>query len=360
MSTIFNRFFTALRSVQNDRKGLLFRASAARREISFLILTLSLISCETYFDVEIPEEPSKLYAFCVPGAEDTTAIIIGVMKYAMSSETYDLTKAEIDFRVNGVSQEISYNKGYAVKNLPGDCFYTPCKINPQDKVTIDVSLDGLEDISSEAVIPDYPVNPQFIIDLVDNSVNKSRFTLKYEDESDETYYAVLFREKEYHYEEWWYEDMPGVIEKSEYTDWYEMYSSSEYDTFQSFPELYRNSMNNQAGLMFWRNSDVPQEGGIRSITFNMYIKKDVIYSERSYIDYSYEARLYKITKDLFDYYFSELVSANNYLTDFGLAQNYGTFTNIRNGFGILGGMAGVPMMCDPDIPAEEDRYLPEV
>ncbi len=328
--------------------------------LSLLILSLTLISCETYFDIDIPEEPSKLYAFCVPGAEDTTAIIIDVMKYAMSSETFDPSKAEIDFRVNGVKQEVSYNKGYTVKNLPGDCFYSPCKINPQDKVTMNVSLDGLEDISSETVIPDYPVNPQFIIDLVNNSVNKGRFTLEYEDGSDESYYAVLFREKEYHYMEWGYEDMPGVTEKSEHTQWYTMYGGAEYDTFQSFPELIRNSMNNQAGLMFWRNSDVPECDGTRSITFNMYIKKDIIDSESSYIDYSYEACLYKITKDLFDYYFSELVSSGNTLSHMGLSQNYGTFTNIRNGFGILGGMACCRMMCDPDILAEEDRYLPEV
>ena len=49
--------------------------------ISSFIL-LAAVSCEMRFDLDIREEPSKLFAFCVPGAQDTTAILIDVARFA--------------------------------------------------------------------------------------------------------------------------------------------------------------------------------------------------------------------------------------------------------------------------------------
>ena len=49
--------------------------------ISSFIL-LAAVSCEMRFDLDIPEEPSKLFTFCVPGAQDTTAILIDVARFA--------------------------------------------------------------------------------------------------------------------------------------------------------------------------------------------------------------------------------------------------------------------------------------
>ena len=68
--------------------------------ISSFIL-LAAVSCEMRFDLDIREEPSKLFAFCVPGAQDTTAILIDVARFSGDKNRYDISKAEIDFRING-------------------------------------------------------------------------------------------------------------------------------------------------------------------------------------------------------------------------------------------------------------------
>ncbi len=285
-----------------------------------------MASCETPFSLDPGNVEPKIYAFCVPGAEDTTSIIIEIARPVGSSKEYDRSKAVVDFRINGERQDVLFNKRYEHKNLPDDCFYVTRKMFPGDEVSLEVSMEGVGSVSSSTIVPDYPQETGFFIKRKEGA--RSDFVLSYADDSDDTYYAAAFYQKRREY-----------TASYEHTYYSVMYSGAEFDPFMSSPELVMNSMNNGNGLYFWKNSDARKKDGQTVVTFSEYITDDAKYGEHSGTDYSYEARIYRITEDLYNYYYSENLAGENYFNDFGLSRNNPVYTNIAGGFGILGGMA---------------------
>ena len=75
-----------------------------RRTIYVIFTLLALISCEIRFDLEIPEEDSKLFVFCLPGSWDSTAVIIDIARFAGDDISLDISKADIDICINGERQ----------------------------------------------------------------------------------------------------------------------------------------------------------------------------------------------------------------------------------------------------------------
>lgn len=312
-------------------------------------MTLMLLaSCETPFSLDPGNVEPKIYAFCVPGAEDTTSIIIEIARPVGSSKEYDRSKAVVDFRINEEIQEVFFNKGYEHKNLPKDCFYVTRKMFPGDKVSLEVSLEGVRSVSSSTIVPDYPQETDFVIKMKEG--RRSDFIVSYADDSDDTYYAAVFYQKRREYNE---------SHDYEYIFYDVKFSGYEFDPFMSSPELVMNAMNNGNGLYFWKNSDAREKDGKKVVTFSEYITEDVKYGEHSGADYSYEARIYRMTEELYNYYYSENVAGENYFNDFGMSRNNPVYTNIAGGFGILGGMASRSHVFDTTS-QEDDRYLPEV
>lgn len=305
-----------------------------------------LASCETPFSLDPGNVEPKIYAFCVPGAEDTTSIVIEIARPVGSAKEYDRSEAVVDFRINGERQEVFFNKGREHKNLPRDCFYVTRKMFPGDKVSLEVSIEGIKRVSSSTIVPDYPRETDFVIKSKEGT--RAEFILSYTDDSDDTYYAAAFYHKRREY-----------TASYEHTYYEVIYSGAEFDPFMSSPELVMNSMNNGNGLYFWKNSDAREKGGKKVVTFGEYISDDVKYGEFSGTDHSYEARIYRITEDLYNYYYSENLAGENYFNDFGMSRNNPVYTNIADGFGILGGMASRSHVFDTTS-QEDDRYLPEV
>ena len=100
----------------------------------YIFFTLMLLaSCETPFSLDPGNVEPKIYAFCVPGAEDTTSIIIEIARPVGSSKEYDRSKAVVDFRINGEIQEVFFNNGYEHNYFPKYCFYFTSSMLPEDK-----------------------------------------------------------------------------------------------------------------------------------------------------------------------------------------------------------------------------------
>ncbi len=323
--------------------------------ISSFIL-LAAVSCEMRFDLDIPEEPSKLFAFCVPGAQDTTAILIDVARFAGDKNRYDISKTEIDFRINGERQEVRFNAKDTVRSLPTDCFYVTSEIHPHDEISMTASLEGLGTVSAQTQVPSAPENMEFSIGEPDE-YRKARINIRYTDDSEDTYYAVRIREKETTTSRMVYD---GVEEVHEYVYWTDILLGYEFDPFQMYPEFNLLAFNNNMGICFWKNADMHTVAGSKEIAFDIYIKKDIEnQSWMQTIDYAYEASLFRITKDLYDYYLSAHLNSENYLSYFGMADSGPENNTITGGFGILAGMGRQTILFDTQY-THKENYLPEV
>lgn len=323
--------------------------------ISSFIL-LAAVSCEMRFDLDIPEEPSKLFAFCVPGAQDTTAILIDVARFAGDKNRYDISKTEIDFRINGERQEVRFNAKDTVRSLPTDCFYVTSEIHPHDEISMTASLEGLGTVSAQTQVPSAPENMEFSIGEPDEN-RKARINIRYTDDSEDTYYAVRIREKETTTSRMVYD---GIEEVHEYVYWTDILLGYEFDPFQMYPEFNILAFNNNMGICFWKNADMHTVAGSKEIAFDIYIKKDIEnQSWMQTIDYAYEASLYRITKDLYDYYLSARLNSENYLSYFGMADSGPENNTITGGFGILAGMGRQTILFDTQY-THKENYLPEV
>lgn len=323
--------------------------------ISSFIL-LAAVSCEMRFDLDIPEEPSKLFAFCVPGAQDTTAILIDVARFAGDKNRYDISKTEIDFRINGERQEVRFNAKDTVRSLPTDCFYVTSEIHPHDEISMTASLEGLGTVSAQTQVPSAPENMEFSIGEPDEN-RKARINIRYTDDSEDTYYAVRIREKETTTSRMVYD---GIEEVHEYVYWTDILLGYEFDPFQMYPEFNILAFNNNMGICFWKNADMHTVAGSKEIAFDIYIKKDIEnQSWMQTIDYAYEASLFRITKDLYDYYLSAHLNSENYLSYFGMADSGPENNTITGGFGILAGMGRQTILFDTQY-THKENYLPEV
>lgn len=323
--------------------------------ISSFIL-LAAVSCEMRFDLDIPEEPSKLFAFCVPGAQDTTAILIDVARFAGDKNRYDISKTEIDFRINGERQEVRFNAKDTVRSLPTDCFYVTSEIHPHDEISMTASLEGLGTVSAQTQVPSAPENMEFSIGEPDEN-RKARINIRYTDDSEDTYYAVRIREKETTTSRMVYD---GIEEVHEYVYWTDILLGYEFDPFQMYPEFNILAFNNNMGICFWKNADIQTVAGSKEIAFDIYIKKDIEnQSWMQTIDYAYEASLFRITKDLYDYYLSAHLNSENYLSYFGMVDSGPENNTITGGFGILAGMGRQTILFDTQY-THKENYLPEV
>lgn len=320
------------------------------------IILLAAVSCEMRFDLDIPEEPSKLFAFCVPGAQDTTAILIDVARFAGDKNRYDISKTEIDFRINGERQEVRFNAKDTVRSLPTDCFYVTSEIHPHDEISMTASLEGLGTVSAQTQVPSAPENMEFSIGEPDEN-RKARINIRYTDDSEDTYYAVRIREKETTTSRMVYD---GIEEVHEYVYWTDILLGYEFDPFQMYPEFNILAFNNNMGICFWKNADMHTVAGSKEIAFDIYIKKDIEnQSWMQTIDYAYEASLFRITKDLYDYYLSAHLNSENYLSYFGMADSGPENNTITGGFGILAGMGRQTILFDTQY-THKENYLPEV
>ena len=320
------------------------------------IILLAAVSCEMRFDLDIPEEPSKLFAFCVPGAQDTTAILIDVARFAGDKNRYDISKTEIDFRINGERQEVRFNAKDTVRSLPTDCFYVTSEIHPHDEISMTASLEGLGTVSAQTQVPSAPENMEFSIGEPDEN-RKARINIRYTDDSEDTYYAVRIREKETTTSRMVYD---GIEEVHEYVYWTDILLGYEFDPFQMYPEFNILAFNNNMGICFWKNADIHTVAGSKEIAFDIYIKKDIEnQSWMQTIDYAYEASLFRITKDLYDYYLSAHLNSENYLSYFGMADSGPENNTITGGFGILAGMGRQTILFDTQY-THKENYLPEI
>lgn len=328
-----------------------------------ICMVLAFSACEMKFELDIPKEESKIFALCVPGARDSTAIIIDLARFAGDDISFDKSKAEIDIRVNGERQEVRYQPKYTFPyvqsdhTVPEESFYITRRMESGDEVSLTVSYPGLESVSASTVVPEGPEDVRFTIETAPRdewATSEATFTLEYSDPSEDTYYAVVFRKRLHEFRSWGYIEPDGevITGTDEHIDWEPYIIDCEFDPFQSKQEYNFDAYNNNTGLIFWKNSDALDNNGKKAIFFTSYTEHDYSFRyndlDYGYTNLSYEATIYRISEELYRYYHTNLLANENSLSDLGLSRSNFTFSNIKGGFGILGGMAGTVLIADVD------------
>lgn len=332
-----------------------------KKTIYMICAVLAFAACEMRFELDIPKEESKIFAFCVPGARDSTAILVDLARFTGDSISFDRSKVDIDIRVNGERQEVMFQPEYTFPydpsdhTVPQESFYITRKLDTGDEVSLTVSYPGLESVSASTVVPERPKDVSFSIETARRdewATSEATFTLEYSDPSDDTYYAVVFRQKchEFRVRGYIEEDGQVITDTTEYIDWNTYVIDCEFDPFQSKPEYNFDASNNSTGLIFWKNSDALDNDGKKRIFFTSYTEHDVSYHRNDlnhgYLDISYEVTIYRISEELYRYYQTNMLANENSLSYFGMSRSNITFSNIKGGFGILGGMAGTVLTAD--------------
>ena len=114
-----------------------------------VLITLSFQACRDEFDMSQIDKSRKLSVSCYPSTADTTWIwvsrTIPVDKQSTVHQDFSIGNASIIYQVNGQPREVCEKE-------PG-LYYTCSPQKVGDKVTIEVSANGFERVTSEATVP---------------------------------------------------------------------------------------------------------------------------------------------------------------------------------------------------------------
>lgn len=313
------------------------------KKFLYIILAAAVVcSCEVEFDVDAPTS-YKLYLQCLPGASDTTivqlysTVPVGVVH--KGSEFLDA--ADIDFRINGVTREVKYageNTGSVMKG----CWYITDKISPKDAVEVRASAEGLAEIHAVTAIP--PRFPQYSFNYTGNAVS-----VEFKDDADtEDYYGLIVycectTESEHvHTVETQglepYDEAEGLWGARLSTSYLDVpFCGWAYGYFKTIVRVWDDQKCNgkEMSLSLPMGSAYFSEPRYRDEDGSWHV--DIPFTQTI----RYKLRLYRFSKEFYQYAVALDNIENNQLSSMGLAPASYAFTNVENGVGILAGCSMV-------------------
>ncbi len=222
--------------------------------IPFLLLALTLGSCQYDLDFSGEDIDPRLFVLGLPGSSDTTVVRLyaTVPMGDRNSRPLPMDDARVSLVVNG--EEIAMDRAdESVPSLPEGCFYTLRPVLPGDKVEVLASAGGVESVRAESAVPE-PLREKDVVMKAESWVDGShadtrlRFSARFKDDTDsDDYYAMqVCRRKEYYT----YYPIEGRLETERY----------EYEFLD--PTVVRNANVNQELQPFIRPIIVDYNSGI--------------------------------------------------------------------------------------------------
>lgn len=346
------------------------------KAIVALLLTLSFQACRDDFDISQISEPRKLSVNCYPSTADTTWIwvsrTIPVDKQSTVHQDFSIGNASIIYQVNGQPREVCEKE-------PG-LYYTCSPQKVGDKVTIEVSANGFERVTSEATVPNaIPIRLEGLKKIttynhdIDRFATYDQLTATFSDpEATTDFYAVRVRAINYkglvygvadpvydenghidHYQtQWSLGDSRGTY--ANYLRYKEMYPNAEWhvelqDSVYSYPtisvddepllnplsEFEENfGFNNRFFRQFYIFSDATING--QTYTLHLNIPKNYWLEKYQFMT-RLQVQLYHISPELYRYAKALNDAENNEWAQGGFSILSPTPSNIVNGVGIMGG-----------------------
>lgn len=341
------------------------------KRLFYLIIFLSLlVSCKDHIDIDTFSNKSKMVVYCFPTVSDTTYIQVSrsvpVRNYSDSVRIVFLDDAAIDYRVNGL-QKTAQPLGKGYYRITG-------RQKVGDRISLQVSCDGLPSVSASTIIPDtVAISPLQVrtVSIYDSDYGDAE---KYNqlvatftnDPKTHCYYAVRVRQKNYTGSAIGYYNH-GNRKKifSDFQD-YEQYKDAEdwdsvsvvfTDSVCSYPVIDTKSedllmpmsdIDDAFGFSndFYQNFCIFDNASIKEKTYTLHLNMNsndvyVVYKDPApvYYDFAkaYQVELIRLTPEYYHFLQSLNEIENNEMARNGLSQIRPTASNIVGGLGVEGG-----------------------
>lgn len=308
---------------------------------SFLFYTVLLFlcgACSYHFELEDTENSPKLVVYTFAGNGDTTWIqtSMSVPVNGKGEWSERLPGAEIDFRVNGAPREVK--RAEDDPDRTGCRYYVTEKLSPGDRITLAAAAEGALPVSASTEVPG-----PFLLDelrtvkktATDGSGQVLQFQIAFRDRpATADYYGVKIEVME----ENWYEN--GSFDDMHYVYVYPLsLGLSEeplLDSSGTLDDLFYESNESYAGVYVFTDDKI--DGSAYTLHLNtQYWANNDEYEEIRWVHYFYRVTLFSFSREYYSYLRNLIDLSGNKLGEIGLSPVRPTYTNIRNGLGVLGG-----------------------
>ena len=310
---------------------------------------MTLLSCEKTFILTVDgSNEHKMNLFCATGAIDSTVISLEAVAAAIPAPLPDPKDAEIVFKVNGESCSTSYREHTFASQSDfkemNRYFVMDRRLEEGDKVTIDIRLEGITPIHAETTVPPVPEEPEV---MLSNEGHGNILDITYSESDPDAYFGLKIRSR---HESWSSQLIDGEwIDSEKSIIWNSIYGlGNDIDILLSSEdeENLKEIMTGEGPLCFWKNDMIKEdENGRKSLTFNVgtvmgnweYVSEDLGFIEygREY----YVVYLYRLSEELYTAYDHFIHQNADVLGDMGLSPVHYSYTNVKGGFGVLGGIS---------------------
>lgn len=307
------------------------------RYIQLVIITamaLLLTSCKDTMTLDRLSNEPKLVVYCLPSTADTTYInvsrSIAVRNYNDNMRIVDIDNATITYTVNGQPQQVFHRDG-------GN-YYVLARQNAGDRIAVSVSAPNLPDASGETVIPDtVAVKGIGLHDVrlfnsdYERSEDYYQLTTEFADPSQSRdYYAARVR-------------LMTCADIYSVDDNYKYIVTT--DTSYSYRKIYTSSepifnpitdIDDDFGFDggFFGGLPIFSDAAINGTTYKLHINVDPCLN-----DYKsgLMIELLHLTPEFYHFLESFNSVNNSYFARHGMSQIMPTASNVRGGFGLIGG-----------------------
>ena len=310
---------------------------------------MTLLSCEKTFILTVDgSNEHKMNLFCATGAIDSTVISLEAVAAAIPDPLPDPKDAEIVFKVNGESCSTSYRELKHASQSDfkemNRYFVMDRRLEAGDKVTIDITLEGITPVHAETTVPPVPEEPEV---MLSNEGHGYILDMTYSENDPDAYFGLRIRSR---HESWESQLIDGEwIDSEKFIVWNNIYGlGNDVDILLAFEdeESLKEIMTGDGPICFWKNDSIKEdENGRKSLVFNVGTAMggnweweqadDLISYGREYFVVS----LYRLSEELYTAYNNHIHQSADVLGDMGLSPVHYSYTNVKGGFGVLGGIS---------------------
>ena len=313
--------------------------------VGFGVLLPLLIfpSCTSSFELDDISAGEKPVLYCFPTADSDTTIIQLSKSIPVSEKgtpVRGVPGAEILFTVNGERKAVQWNES-GKPGVPELCYYVVTPLSSGDRIDIEASLNGLPVASSHTVVPSNFHLDDISLDIKPGIENELLFKISFTDQDNsEDYYGIRVVERcvmefnEQQADGQWERRVQTVTSPVTFdlTDEPLINNKVGLDaTFDLDYDFYQN-------MYIWSDETIDGKNYTLRLTAPYHPDSDISEGDRFLKTTTcYYVYLYRLAPDLYMFLKSLNDTKNNILGQNGLAPIRSNYTNVTNGFGVVGG-----------------------
>lgn len=292
---------------------------------------LSITSCSYSFDISGINADKKLVAYCFPGNGDTTLIQLS-SSVPLQSDDYLISgvkEADIMFSINGESKSIE-----RLAPSQGPHFFTTEVFKPGDHIQMAALVQNLPPISASTSIPElFGLNKITLKLGHSNNTKCVEFQINFTDQANhKDYYGIRIEGKQ----EIWEND--SLVSSFVYPYYIDTNKEPLLKNSTQLDDLFMPPPDQFQDIYIWDDFNI--QGKNYTLKPGVYYRPNTEQTwneEKTEYIYRYRINLYTFSEAFYKYLKNINEINNNQLGDSDLAPKRPSYTNIENGFGVLGG-----------------------